>query len=105
MLAIIHGSPRPRKTLTELLPVMFPIALSAFFSFMAAARLAKRSGTDVPKATKVMAVTVSSSPTKQPKMEAISPMMAVRIPITPNDTKKDNQPPQILAGGTNANNN
>ena len=55
MLAISHGKPRPRKTLTELLPVTFPIALSAYFSFIAAARLAKRSGRDVPSATKVMA--------------------------------------------------
>lgn len=55
MLAISQGKPRPRKTLTELLPVTFPMALSAYFSFIAAARLAKRSGRDVPRATKVMA--------------------------------------------------
>ena len=55
MLAISQGKPRPRKTLTELLPVTFPMALSAYFSFIAAARLAKRSGRDVPSATKVIA--------------------------------------------------
>ncbi len=51
-----HGSPSPRKTLTELDPVTFPIALSAFFSFAAAALLAKVSGREVPRATKVIAV-------------------------------------------------
>jgi hypothetical protein len=55
MLAISQGKPRPRKKLTELLPVTFPIALSAYFSFIAVAQLAKRSGRDVPSATKVMA--------------------------------------------------
>ena len=52
---IIHGIPRP--TNTELLPVTFPIALSAVFSFTAAALLANVSGREVPRATKVMAVT------------------------------------------------
>jgi hypothetical protein len=55
MAAIVQGTPRPRKTLTELLPVMFPIALSAVFSCMAAATLAKVSGRDVPRATNVIA--------------------------------------------------
>ena len=50
-----HGSPRPRNTLTELEPVTLPMALSAFFSLAAAALLAKVSGSDVPKATNVMA--------------------------------------------------
>jgi hypothetical protein len=45
------------NTLTELLPVTFPIALSAVFSFTAAALLANVSGREVPRATKVMAVT------------------------------------------------
>ena len=84
--------------------MIFPMALSAYFSLMAAARLANKSGKDVPSATKVMAVTVSSSPTKQPKMEAKSPIKAVRMPITAKDTKNVNQPPQILTGGTIANN-
>jgi len=51
MVAKVHGRPRPRKMLTELLPVMFPIALSAVFSFLAAIRLAKVSGKLVPSAT------------------------------------------------------
>ena len=45
------------NTLTELLPVTFPIALSAVFSLTAAALLANVSGRDVPRATKVIAVT------------------------------------------------
>jgi hypothetical protein len=49
--ATVHGNPRPRKTLTELLPVTLPIALSAVFSFLAAILLAKVSGKLVPKAT------------------------------------------------------
>lgn len=56
MEAIIHGIPRPMNTLTELLPVTFPIALSAVFSDTAAILLAKVSGSDVPRATNVMAV-------------------------------------------------
>lgn len=56
MAAIIHGRPRPKNTLTELLPVTFPMALSAVFSPTAAALLAKVSGSDVPRATNVMAV-------------------------------------------------
>ena len=53
--AISHGRPRPRNTLTELLPVIFPMALSAFFSPTAAALEAKVSGKDVPRATNVIA--------------------------------------------------
>ena len=55
MAAMVHGSPRPKNTLTELLPVTFPMALSAVFSPTAAALLANVSGRDVPSATKVMA--------------------------------------------------
>ncbi len=51
MAAMVHGKPRPRNTLTELLPVMLPIALSAVFSFLAAILLANVSGKLVPKAT------------------------------------------------------
>ena len=56
MAAMIHGIPRPIKTLTELLPVTFPMELSAVFSEVAAILLAKVSGREVPRATKVMAV-------------------------------------------------
>ena len=38
-------------------------------------------GTEVPRATKAMAVTVSLRPIVQPKWEAKSPINAVRRPI------------------------
>ena len=56
MLAIIHGRPRPKKTLTLLLPVTLPTALSACFSATAAALDANVSGKEVPKATNVIAI-------------------------------------------------
>ena len=56
MEAIIQGIPRPMNTFTELLPVTFPMELSAVFSEVAAILLAKVSGREVPRATKVMAV-------------------------------------------------
>lgn len=90
--------------MTELLPVILPIELSAVFSWLAAVLLAKRSGTLVPTATNVMAVTVSERPTKQPKMAAKSPIIAVRNPIIDSAQRNDSQPPQIEVGGTNANN-
>eukprot|EP00960_Hanusia_phi_P036899 752592-Hanusia_phi.AAC.2 len=52
-----QGMPRPRKTLTQLLPVMLPRALSAVSSILMAIIEAKVSGTDVPSATTVIAVT------------------------------------------------
>ena len=61
MEAMIQGIPRPMNTFTELLPVTFPIALSAVFSLTAAALLANVSGRDVPKATNVMAVTLKKN--------------------------------------------
>ena len=69
---------------------------------MAACLLAKRSGTLVPMATKVIAVTLSFKPTRHPKIVAKSPTMAVRHPIATRDTKKDNHPPQRLVGGMKA---
>ena len=49
---------------------------------------------EVPRATSVMAVTVSFSLIRQPKMLARSPIMAVRRPIRDNDTMKAGQPPR-----------
>ena len=46
-----QGIPRPRKTFTELLPVMLPMAASAVSSLVAATLLANVSGKDVPRAT------------------------------------------------------
>ena len=51
MVAIIHGTPRPRNTFTELLPVMLPMAASAQSSLIAATLLANVSGSEVPSAT------------------------------------------------------
>ena len=73
MLAITHGRPRPKKTLTEFDPVTFPTAESAYFSAAAAAILAKVSGSEVPRATNVMAVTDGNIPRTHPKRLANSP--------------------------------
>ena len=54
----------------------------------------KEPGTEVPRATKVMAVTVSLRPMVHPKWAATSPTKAVRTPIPNMDTKKQAQPPQ-----------
>ena len=50
-----------------------------------------------------MAVMESLRPTRQPKMAAASPTMAVRMPMTVSEQKKQSQPPQMCGGGTNAN--
>ncbi len=42
-------------------------------------------------------------PTRQPKMAAASPTIAVRTPMTVSAEKKHSQPPQMCGGGTNAN--
>eukprot|EP00732_Lithocolla_globosa_P002179 Lithocolla_globosa_v1_NODE_1348_length_2647_cov_12.946373.p3 type:complete len:111 gc:universal NODE_1348_length_2647_cov_12.946373:2390-2058(-) len=80
------GSPSPKNTLTELDPVTLPSELSAFGSMTAAVLLAKVSGSDVPKATKVMAVTVSFKPIAQPNRLAKSPIRAVTPPIIIKET-------------------
>merc|ERR1719161_1561301 len=72
-----QGRPRPRKTLTELLPVTFPMDASAYWSCTAAVLEAKVSGNEVPSATKVMAVIESATPIVQPRRAAMSPMIAV----------------------------
>lgn len=102
MLAISHGNPNPRNTLTELLPVTLPIALSAYFSCLAATIEANRSGRDVPNATNVMAVTASFKFTKHPKMLAKSPIIAVRTPMSTKDAKNVSHPPRKPVGGTRA---
>lgn len=60
-------------------------------------------GIEVPNATNTTAVTVSRSPTVQPKCDAKSPMTAVRRPMTLMETKKQAQPFQYSVGGTQAN--
>ena len=93
MAAITHGSPKPRNTFTELDPVTFPTALSANFSYLAAAIEANVSGKEVPRATKVMAVIDGLIPRTHPKMLANSPTTAVTIPMTPRAQPKQAQPP------------
>mmetsp|Transcript_84905 Transcript_84905/g.259240 ORF Transcript_84905/g.259240 Transcript_84905/m.259240 type:complete len:213 (-) Transcript_84905:1954-2592(-) len=101
--AMVHGSPRPRKTLTELLPVTLPTDASASGSWTAACFEAKVSGKDVPRATKVMAViSFSMNGMTQPNRLAMSPMMTVTPPIMIKDTTKHSQPPHKSVGGQHA---
>lgn len=98
-----HGSPSPRKTLTQLEPVTFPIALSANSKVRAAVILARVSGSDVPIATKVIAVTEALRPIAHPRIVATSPTNIVTIPMNARAMKKAGTPPPIYAGGTSAN--
>lgn len=79
--------------MTELDPVTFPTALSAYFSALAAAIEAKVSGSEVPRATNVMAVIEVSMFRTHPKRFANSPTTAVTIPMTTSATKKQAHPP------------
>lgn len=93
--AITHGSPSPRKTLTEFDPVTFPTAESAYFSSYAAVIEAKVSGREVPKATKVMAVIDGLISRTQPNKLANSPTTKVTIPMKERDPTKQAHPPRI----------
>ena len=64
----------------------------AFSTCTAASLLANVSGTEVPRATKVMAFTVSFRLMQQPSWLAMSPMTAVTMPMVPMETKKQRQP-------------
>mmetsp|Transcript_103499 Transcript_103499/g.331841 ORF Transcript_103499/g.331841 Transcript_103499/m.331841 type:complete len:233 (+) Transcript_103499:1510-2208(+) len=96
---MVQGRPIPKKTFTELLPVTLTMDASASSSRQAAQREAKRSGMEVPRATKVMAVMESSIPVTQPKSSAKSITQVVTPPMSTKDMMKHNQPPQRLAGG------
>ena len=89
-----HGSPSPKNTFTELEPVTFPTAASAYFSYWAACILAKVSGNEVPRATKVIAVTPGLIPRTHPKRLANSPTTKVTRPITAREMKKHGIPPK-----------
>ena len=65
-----HGRPRPKNTLTELDPVTFPTAESACSDYLHAVILAKVSGSEVPRATKVIAVVAFGIPSTQPTISA-----------------------------------
>lgn len=93
MTAIVQGRPRPRKTFTELEPVMFPTAASAYALALAAVMLAKVSGREVPMATNVIAVTPGFRPITHPITLAISPTTAVSIPMKTIAARKHGHPP------------
>lgn len=92
--AITHGSPSPRKTLTEFDPVTFPTAESAYFSSYAAVIEAKVSGREVPRATKVMAVIDGLISRTQPNKLANSPTTKVTTPMKARDPIKQAHPPR-----------
>mmetsp|Transcript_27111 Transcript_27111/g.67163 ORF Transcript_27111/g.67163 Transcript_27111/m.67163 type:complete len:272 (+) Transcript_27111:488-1303(+) len=99
----IQGRPRPSSTFTALEPVTFTIDASAVSSITAADFDAKVSGSDVPIATRVIAVMESGRPRQQPKMDATSPMIAVTKPMKRSDTAKLSLPSQMRTGGTKVN--
>ena len=93
MTAMTQGRPRPRNTFTELDPVMFPTAESAFGLSLAAVMLAKVSGREVPMATNVIAVTPGFRPITHPITVAISATKAVRRPMKQMAARKQGMPP------------
>jgi len=100
---MIHGSPSPIKTFTAFEPVTFPRAGSAFGSILAAPILAKVSGSDVPKATNVIAVTGGLIPNTHPNYVANSETIHDIKPINARAIPKVAYPLQNLGGGTKAN--
>mmetsp|Transcript_18148 Transcript_18148/g.51812 ORF Transcript_18148/g.51812 Transcript_18148/m.51812 type:complete len:212 (+) Transcript_18148:787-1422(+) len=76
---------------------------SAVGSSFAARKEAKRSGIEVPTATKVIAVTISGMFITQPNNSAKSETMAVSTLIHSKDKKKDNHPPKKVVGGSTTN--
>ena len=84
--------PRPRKTLTAFEPVTLPMAASALSSAFKTAIDANVSGSDVPSATKEMAVTESGMPMEHPNKPARSPMKPVTTPIMRSAIIKVAQP-------------
>mmetsp|Transcript_16130 Transcript_16130/g.44613 ORF Transcript_16130/g.44613 Transcript_16130/m.44613 type:complete len:225 (+) Transcript_16130:453-1127(+) len=100
--AMDQGTPRPKKTFTELLPVTLTMEASAVGSSLAAEIDAKRSGIEVPMATKVMAVMISGTESTQPKSSARSETQAVRKAMPIREPKKQAQPPAKTVGGTRA---
>mmetsp|Transcript_28735 Transcript_28735/g.72731 ORF Transcript_28735/g.72731 Transcript_28735/m.72731 type:complete len:325 (+) Transcript_28735:696-1670(+) len=102
MAARVHGSPTPRKTLTELLPVTLTMEASAVGSSVAAILDAKRSGMEVPRATNVMPVIMPSMSSTQPKISARSAMRAVTRPMKKREPTKQTQPPRYWLEGQRA---
>lgn len=94
MVATNHGSPSPKNTFTQFDPVTLPIAASANSELLAAVTEAKVSGSEVPKATKVIAVTDCLTLAMHPNKFANSATMAVTTPIMNKETKKAAHPCQ-----------
>jgi len=84
--------PRPKNTFTEFDPVTLPIAASASLSYFAAVILAKVSGSDVPKATNVIAVIDGGTKRTHPKSVANFSTIAVTIPIIIREPTKQAHP-------------
>jgi hypothetical protein len=95
-----HGRPSPKKILTEFEPVTFPTAESAYWDDLAAVTLANVSGSEVPIATRVIAVICGSIPKTQPINSATSPTTPVMIPMKVSAIKNAGFPPPHLMGGT-----
>jgi len=79
--------------LTEFDPVTLPTAESALSDCLAAVILANVSGSDVPRATRVMAVTELGSPITQPSKPATSPTIAVTPPMKHKAIMNEGYPP------------
>ena len=83
-----QGRPSPKKTLTELDPVTFPIAESALCDSRAAVILARVSGSDVPNATSVTPVIDSGILNTHPNAVAKSLIRITTRPIHVRETRK-----------------
>lgn len=71
-----------------------PIAESAYSEVLAAVIDAKVSGSEVPRATIVIAVTESLRPISHPRRIAMSPTTAVTRPMYISENTKHPYPPQ-----------
>ena len=80
--------------MTELEPVILPMAESACSELYAAVLEAKVSGSEVPRATNVIAVTGYLIDSTQPNRFANSETTAVTIPMKISETPKANSPLQ-----------
>jgi len=79
-----------------------PMAESANSDYLAAIILAEVSGSDVPTATKVIAVTAALSPRVHPRTVATSATMAVIDPMKVRAIMKAGIPPPHSTGGMKA---
>lgn len=80
------------------------MAASANSDEVAAVILAKVSGSEVPTATRVIAVTASFKPSTHPRTLATSATIAVIAPIKIRATPKAGHPPPHSHGGIAENN-